>query len=118
MSAIAIMIMTASTVASPIVIGLCWWMWFTKDREERPRWRTWSLGAGLVAVSMNALTYCFWLTATDPDGQLRSRLGNNIALPLIGLALVAAIAGKGTSRILIAVSAVMGFFMWIGAGVL
>jgi hypothetical protein len=121
---IAIGVINVAILCSPLVIGISWWIWFRRDRKLLPASRARILLIGLGAVSANALMYYAWLIyssiprSSDVAWELKSTLGNNVAVPLVMLALAGAIAGRGAARVLLAFSAVLGFFLWIGMGVL
>jgi hypothetical protein len=123
MDVITIAMINAAVLGTPILIGISWWNWLRRDRALRSR-RVQSLRIGLAAASANALMYYGWCayatvaSNSDTIWQLNNTLGNYIAVPLVLLAMIGAIAGKGAARLPLALSAVMGLFLWINIGIL
>lgn len=91
-------IVNAAVLGTPIVIGICWWIWFRRDRALSPRWRVQVLLIGLSAVSANAILYYAWFaysmmaSNSDAPSELKNTLGTYIAIPLVMTALAGAIA--------------------------
>jgi hypothetical protein len=69
---------------------------------------------GICCASATVVLWVFSLLSNDPQGQLKFVLGNYVAVPLVFLSLVTAAVGKGRSRVPLALSALLGFLMWIG----
>jgi hypothetical protein len=104
---------------TPLIVGWCWLMWMRTPGGSA--WRKWTLFAGLVAVSLNAVVFYAWVLYasghhySDASWQLGELLGNHLALPLVALAVVGTVAGVGGARLPLACSALMGLLLWIPA---
>lgn len=113
----------ASVLGTPISNFVAWWVWLRRDRVH-DKWRSVLLFIGLLSVSALTVIYYIWIPVANhilmketPLWKLKDVSGE-VAIPLILLALVGAIFGKGTSRIPIAICAVLGFVLGIPVGVL
>jgi hypothetical protein len=111
-------------IATPILVLTAWWIRSRKDLAANPKWRADMLLVGLSASSANVLVFYGWLAYRLVAGgspmvwQVRSLLGGSLALPIALVALLGSISGQGTARIPLAVSALTGFLLWIGLGIL
>jgi hypothetical protein len=108
----------ASILGGPILVVISWLMWIRTDQRLLPSWRAWTVMIGICCASANILLWVFGNLSNDPDGQLKFVLGNYVGVPLVFLALVSAAAGKGASRVPLAISALLGFLVWITPGFL
>lgn len=113
-----------AVLGTPLVIAIGWWLWFRRDRRLSTRWRVQVLLIALLAVSANAILYYGWFAygtmASDGDAvsELKNTLANDVALPLLLVAVAGSIGGKGAARPLVALAAVMGLFLWLSPGIL
>jgi hypothetical protein len=111
-------------IGTPILVLTAWWIRSRKDPAANPKWRADMLLIGLFASSANVLIFYVWLAYRLLAGsspmvwQVRSLLGGSLALPIAVVALLGGITGQGTARIPLAVSALTGFLLWIGVGIL
>jgi hypothetical protein len=114
----------ASILGSPLVIGVGWGLWLRRDGALSRGWRFRVLLMALIAVSANAIVYYTWFaygtmaSDTDAVSQWKNTLGDDIGVPLVLAALAGAIGGKGAARPIVALAALMGFFLWLSIGVL
>ena len=114
----------ASLLGTPISNGIAWWLWSRRNAEVSSQWRAMILFIGLLSVSANTAIHYIWLPATGhlfmrgtPDWKLKEIAGY-VSIPLVLVALVGAIFGKGSSRIPLAICAVLGFLLGLPVGVL
>jgi hypothetical protein len=111
-------------IATPILVLTAWWIRLRKDTAATSKWRADLLHIGLLASSANVLIFYVWLAYRLVAGsspmvwQVRSLLGSSLALPTTVVVLLGGITGQGTARIPLAVSALTGFLLWIGVGIL
>jgi hypothetical protein len=106
---------TFSALSTPIIVAIAWWV-RRRDSAVARGWRSNAALVGLIASSLNAVVFYAWVIseyARVDDGIGRNMLGNNIALPLVCIALLGAIVGEGRTRAVVAASALTGLFMWI-----
>jgi hypothetical protein len=121
---IAKSLVNGAVLLTPLAIGIGWWLWFRRDRRLSIGWRHHVLLIALLAVSANAILYYGWFaygtmaSNIDAASELKNTLGNDVAVPLVLVAIAGAIGGKGAARPLVALAAVMGFFLWLSAGIL
>jgi hypothetical protein len=110
----------------PLCIVLAWWFW-GRDRSNPPAngWRNTALIIGLVAASANALVFGVYLaySSRHPPGTGTWKFGDtcgNIGAILCTTAFIcsAAAEGEDRARILVSVSAVLGFLLWVPIGIL
>jgi hypothetical protein len=108
MDEIALIAIQAAPWLTPVLVSICWWLWFNRGGPPGKTWRVSVLLVGLIATSSNAVLYYAWLSysqvvyrtspgSLDP-GIMRNSLGNNLAVPLVMVALGAAIIGRGAAR--------------------
>ena len=111
-----------SLIGTPISAGLAWWLWLRGNSSASRGWRAGLSIAGLLAAS-NALGYYSWLSyrllagSTPRVWALKEAFGN-LCIWLVLLALAGAVVGKGSSRIPIAVCAILGFINWVPVAIL
>jgi hypothetical protein len=105
--------------ATPVVVGLGWWTWSRTGDVERTRWRATALFVAALAATANAGLFYLWVAyrllagPTQKVWAVQDFLADNIALYLVLVALLGTLAGTGRGRILIALSALMGFMLWV-----
>jgi len=115
-------IFLASVIGTPILMGFAWWLQL-RQQPTNQRWRARALLLGLLAASVNTSMYFIWLV-----GRVLSRgapviwrlkdICGDIGIFLVVAALLGAIAGKGASRIPLALCTLTGFFLWVPVGIL
>jgi hypothetical protein len=105
-------------IGTPISGGVAWWLWLHRDYSDRHQWRTRLTNFGLLTASANAFLYYSWFSYRIVVGAsplvwiVKAALGN-FSCYLFLLALAGAVVGKGSSRIPIAVCAILGLMNWI-----
>jgi ABC-type uncharacterized transport system permease subunit len=113
-------------IGTPLSILIAWWLWFRRRSSYQPRrWRQTALLLALLASSTNALIYSGYLaywSRHQLDTQLwkTQKTCGDIATYLCLTAFIGAVAGEGQTRtrVLISVSAVLGFMVWVPIGIL
>ena len=124
MSLEAFLLFSFPFFGTPIVVGLAWWAWFKRASTHSSRWRAVMLFIGLAAVSIDAAMYYGWFayhTATNGSAfawSLKDVVADNVGIPLAGIGLACGLFGKGSTRILVALTAVTEVLLWSKFGVL
>jgi hypothetical protein len=112
------LIIWLALIGTPVSAGLAWWLWSRSSRSLPNGWRRGFVMTGLVAASANAAMYYVWLSCRVAAGgtpliwRFKGTLGD-FAGYLVVLALAGALFGKGSSRIPIAICALLGFMNWV-----
>jgi hypothetical protein len=105
--------------APPILLGFCWWGWFRYRPSEG---RGVFFFSGLLAATVNFLLWWAWVIwlqfHSGPSAGIIRNIVGNFCFYLLIYSVVAAIAGKGRYRILLAISCVLALIPWIPIGVL
>jgi hypothetical protein len=117
------LVFAAILLIPPILVGIAWLVWFRSQRAASPEWRAVFLRIGLLASTANVLMFYTWLVyrliaGSSPRVWMTKDLASVVAGPLVVAALLGAGFGKGAARILLALSALTGFLLWIRLGVL
>jgi hypothetical protein len=113
----------SSLLGTPVSGGVAWWLWLRRNHSDRHQWRTRLTNLGLLTVSANALLYYSWVSYRIVAGStlqvwsVKDSLGN-LSVYLVLLTLAGAIVGKGSSRIPIAICAILGFINWVPIAIL
>jgi uncharacterized membrane protein len=122
-----------SALLTPIIVVIGWWVRRRESNTLARGWRSNAVLVGLIASSLNTVVFYAWIVwwnvlerqasaeyakgrdfaSVDSIGIVRDTLGNYIALPLVCIALISAIPGKGRTRAVVAASAITGFLMWV-----
>jgi hypothetical protein len=107
----------------PILVGIAWLVWFRSQHSAFPEWRAVFLRIGLFASTANVVMFYAWLVyrlmaGSSPRVWMMKDLASVVAGPLGLAALLGVAFGKGTARILLALSALTGFLLWIRLAVL
>jgi hypothetical protein len=117
-------IIILALLGTPISVGLAWWIWSLRDRSAAyEKSRTGLLLIGLCAASLNGLMYFSWLAFRLTAGgtamvwQIKGAC-TGVGVFLVVLALISAVFGKGGSRELLALGAVLGLLLWVPVAVL
>jgi hypothetical protein len=106
-------------VAPHVALGFSWVFWGKSPiKFQDPKWRSGLLFSGLLACSLNVFvfwSYVIWLRFHETDanwweGRDRFELVSDL---LVGLAILAAIFGKGRARLPVLLAAAFGFLIWI-----
>lgn len=111
-------ILWLSLIGTPVSCGLAWWLWLRRNHSDRHQWRTGLTNIGLLTASANAFIYYSWFSyrivagSTPLVWSVKDSLGNFSGY-LVLLALAGAVVGKGSSRIPIAVCAILGLMNWV-----
>ena len=112
-----------SLIGTPVSGGLAWWLWLRRNYSDRHHWRARLTSLGLLAAASNAFIYYSWFSYRIVAGSTplvwgaKDSLGNFSGY-LVLVALAGAAAGKGSSRIPIAVCAILGFGNWVPVAIL
>lgn len=116
-------VFATSLAGTPVLLGVCWWLRDAKQQSSNVGWRKVTLLVGLACASINALIYFSWLAGrllfnNNPMVWQTKDICGDVGIPLVAIALLAAILGKGVSRVPLAISALLGFILWIPVGIL
>jgi hypothetical protein len=107
----------APLIATPLLIGTAWWMGHG-TAERAAKWRARALVAALALLTINALLFCGWVIYYNvmPDGADTMRVWRIVGFGAEGLtipALLLALAGQGSRRLLLVCASVCGFMLWV-----
>jgi hypothetical protein len=107
----------------PIFLAIAWWLWSRRHQATQSAWRATVLFAGLLCGSANVATYFVWVPLANhffmrqtPQWRIFD-LSGNVGLMFVCGALAGASIGVGKARLPLAVSAILGFVMWLPIGV-
>jgi hypothetical protein len=111
------------TLLVPVLLGLAWAMWYRRDRSALPLWRRLVIVLGLCCATANFALFCrlqlyVWGAHDSVAGMMLLQTSGDIATWLCCITLVSSIAGKGSSRPLVGVLSVLGFFLWVMPAIL
>jgi hypothetical protein len=105
------------TYGNPILLLVGWFQRLGERQSAQPRWRTFLLWIGLAMATVAVAA--FWIgtqyspTSPENDVIFRRLLRASIGMAMIGLTF--AVAGKGSGRILVAVSSLITPLSWFWA---
>ena len=108
-----------------MTVVLAWWFW-VRDPESgvASKWRKIALVVGLISATLNVVLFAYlalWLHFHyTPESWKVQEVCGNIGIISCVAAFVGSAAGEGDhrARILVSVSAVLGFVPWIPIGIL
>lgn len=112
----------AALAAPPVLLGVAWWDWFRSSRVESAKWSGILFATGLCAASANFALWWGWVVwlrfhYSAESWKVRDWV-SDLGFWLLLCALIAALAGRGRHRLLLAVSSVLAMLPWIPLGVL
>jgi Mn2+/Fe2+ NRAMP family transporter len=108
-----------------VAISFAWLFWFRdSNRAILPKWRSVAFLVGLLAASLNAVLFAGWAVWLhfhyNSESWRVQNVCGNVGGVLCLTAFVGATAGEGDyrARVLVSVSAAMGFMLWVPIGIL
>jgi hypothetical protein len=108
--------------APPIMLGVVWWGWFRDPRLRSSKSRTLLFFSGLSAATLNVAVWWAWVVWLKfhytPDSWKVRDVVSDVGLWLLCFSVLAAIAGRGKYRLLLAISGVLAALPWIPIGIL
>lgn len=109
-------------IAPPLLLGFTWWGWFRRPQVQPRNWRTITFFSSLCAGTVNFLLVCTWAVWLhyhyNPESWRVWDNMSNVGLCLLLYSFIAAIAGKGKYRYLVAISSFLSLILWIPVGIL
>jgi hypothetical protein len=113
-------------IGTPVSIFVAWWLWIrARSRFEFRNWRQLVFLAALIATTLNELMYgayllYWWPRQSDMAIWAVRNACSAVSTYLCGAAFIGAIAGESTAaaRILVLLSAVLGYLLWVPIGIL
>lgn len=117
MQTVILTLLALLTYGNPILLLVAWFHRLGEQQSAQPRWRTFLLWIGLAMATFAVAA--FWIstgygpTSPENDAIFRRLLRGSIVMAISGL--TAAVAGKGSGRILIGASSLITPLSWFWA---